>query len=72
MRDYLVIFEQGKDGGWRAYAPDLPGLGVAAETRDEVAALIREGIHVYLDELRGDGLPLPLPVSSAERISDVA
>jgi hypothetical protein len=42
---YLVIIEQGKDGGWGAYAPDLPGLGVAAETREEVEALIREGIQ---------------------------
>ena len=72
MLDYLVIFEQGKDGGWGAHAPDLPGLGVAAETRDEAAALMREGIQVYLDELRGDGLPLPLPVTSAERISVAA
>ncbi len=40
MRDYLVIYEQGKDGGWGAYAPDLPGLGVAAETREEVDTLI--------------------------------
>ena len=72
MRDYLVVFEQGKDGGWGAYAPDLPGLGVAAETRDEVASLIREGIQVYLDELRGDGLPIPVAVSSAERISVAA
>jgi predicted RNase H-like HicB family nuclease len=68
MRDYLVIFEQGKDGGWGAYAPDLPGLGVAAETREEVASLIREGIRVYLEELREDGLPLPEPVTTAERI----
>ncbi len=32
MWEYWVIFEQGKDGGWRAYLPDFPGLGVAAET----------------------------------------
>jgi predicted RNase H-like HicB family nuclease len=24
MREYLVIFEQGNDGGWDAYALDLP------------------------------------------------
>jgi predicted RNase H-like HicB family nuclease len=69
MRDYLVIYEQGKDGGWGAYAPDLPGLGVAAETRDEVAILIRDGIRIYIEELRQEGMPLPEPVTEADRIS---
>jgi predicted RNase H-like HicB family nuclease len=72
MKEYLVIFERGKDGGWGAYAPDLPGLGVAAETREEVAALIRDGIRIYLDELLADGLPIPEPVTTAERISVAA
>lgn len=72
MREYLVIYEQGKDGGWGAYAPDLPGLGVAAETREEVATLIRDGIQIYLEELREDGLPIPEPSTTAERISVAA
>jgi predicted RNase H-like HicB family nuclease len=72
MRDYLVIFEQGKDGGWGAYAPDLPGLGVAAETREEVESLIRDGIKIYLEELREDGLPMPAAVTTAERITVAA
>lgn len=72
MRDYLVIFELGKDGGWGAYAPDLPGLGVAAESREEVAALIRDGIKIYLEELAEDGLPIPEPVTTAERIAVAA
>jgi predicted RNase H-like HicB family nuclease len=72
MREYLVIIEQGKDGGWGAYAPDLPGLGVAAETREEVAGLIREGIQVYIEELRTEGLPVPEPSTFAERISVAA
>jgi predicted RNase H-like HicB family nuclease len=69
MHEYTVIFEQGKDGGWGAYAPDLPGLGVAAETREEVAKLIREGIAIYIEELREDGLPIPEPTTTAERIA---
>lgn len=72
MREYLVIFEQGKDGGWGAYAPDLPGLGVAAETREEVAMLIRDGISIYLEELLGDGLPMPEPVTTAEFVAVAA
>ena len=72
MRDYLVIYEQGKDGGWGAYAPDLPGLGVAAETHEEVASLIRDGIRIYLEELQQDGLPIPEPTTTAERIAVAA
>jgi predicted RNase H-like HicB family nuclease len=30
---YLVIFETTNDGGWGAYAPDLPGLGVVGDSR---------------------------------------
>jgi predicted RNase H-like HicB family nuclease len=69
MRDYLVIYEQGKDGGWGAYAPDLPGLGVAAETRQEVETLIRDGIKIYIEELINDGLPIPEPATTAERVA---
>jgi predicted RNase H-like HicB family nuclease len=72
VRDYLVIFEQGKDGGWGAYAPDLPGLGVGAETRVEAEKLIREGIELYVSELRADGLPIPEPTSFPETISVAA
>jgi len=72
MSEYLVIYEQGKDGGWGAYAPDLPGLGVAAETREEVVALIRDGIKIYIEELREDGLPIPAPTTTAERIAVAA
>jgi predicted RNase H-like HicB family nuclease len=72
VRDYLVIFERGKDGGWGAYAPDLPGLGVAAETREEVATLIRDGIKIYLEELEEDGLPIPESTTTAERIAVAA
>ena len=41
--------------------PDLPGLGVAAETRAETEALFREGIEFLLAGLREDGLPIPEP-----------
>jgi predicted RNase H-like HicB family nuclease len=69
---FLVIYEQGKDGGWGAYAPDLPGLGVAAPTREEVATLIREGIELHLAGLREDGLPIPEPTTTADIISIAA
>jgi predicted RNase H-like HicB family nuclease len=64
MREYLVIFEQGNDGGWGAYAPDLPGLGVVGDSREDAKQLIREGIAIHIAALREDGLPIPEPSTS--------
>jgi predicted RNase H-like HicB family nuclease len=50
MSEYTRVIEQGADGGWGGYVPQLPGLGVAAETREETEALLEEGIKVYLAE----------------------
>jgi len=72
MYEYTVIFEQGKDGGWGAYAPDLPGLGVVVETREEAEEFIRKGISMHIAGLREDGLPIPEPTTTAERIAVAA
>lgn len=72
MREYLVIFEQAADGGWGAYAPDLPGLGVVGDTREEADQLIREGIKLHIAGLREDGHPIPEPTTTAARIAVAA
>jgi predicted RNase H-like HicB family nuclease len=64
MTEYVVIYEQGPTS-WGAYCPDLPGLGVAAATRDEAERLIREGIGLHIDSLREHGDPVPEPTSAA-------
>jgi predicted RNase H-like HicB family nuclease len=69
MRKYTVIYERGEDGGWGAYAPDLPGLGVAAETREEVETLIREGISIHIAGPIEEDFPVPEPSSFAETVS---
>ncbi len=46
-----------------AHVPDLPGCVAAAETRDEVCALIRDAIELSVDALKEDGLPVPEPRS---------
>ena len=72
MRSYLVIYERAADGGWGAYAPDLPGLGVAGDTRAEVEALIRDGIRIHAAGPIEDGLPVPEAVTSAETVAVAA
>jgi predicted RNase H-like HicB family nuclease len=57
---YLVIYEK-SETGWGAYAPDLPGLGVAAKTLDEAKELIREAIDLHIEGMpeRGDEVAPP-------------
>lgn len=64
MSDYLVVYEQ-TSSGWGGYCPDLPGLGVAAASRDEAERLVRDGIRLHIDSLREHGEPVPAPSSAA-------
>ena len=57
---YYVVYEQ-TDTGWSAYVPDLPGVGVAGATRDEVRELARGAIAMHLKGMREDGEPIPEP-----------
>jgi predicted RNase H-like HicB family nuclease len=51
MKEYAVIFEKTKTG-WSAYAPDLPGLGVAGAKFEKTEQLIREGIEFHIEGLQ--------------------
>ena len=60
MKEYATIFER-TSTGWSAYAPDLPGLGVAGPTYEATEELIREGIAFHIEGLLRDGEPVPEP-----------
>ena len=64
MTEYLVIYEQG-DTSWGAYSPDLPGVAVVGDSRDEVELLVRAAIPLHLEALRAAGLPVPEPHNAA-------
>ena len=57
---YAVVIERGATS-YGAHVPDLPGCVAVAETKDEVCALIREAIQLYVETLREDGRPVPDP-----------
>jgi predicted RNase H-like HicB family nuclease len=69
MREYTVIYERAEDGGWGAYVPDLPGLGVIGDTFEHADQLIRQGIVLHIQGLIEDGLPIPEPVTQSARIA---
>ena len=62
MSEYLVVIEHAGES-WGAYCPDLPGVGVAGESQEEVERLIREAIAFHLDGLRQAGEPIPAPTA---------
>jgi len=62
---YLVVVEKGPTS-YGAYVPDLPGCVAAGETKEEALSLIREAIELHLEDLRGEGQPIPAPTSSSE------
>jgi predicted RNase H-like HicB family nuclease len=64
LTEYLVIYEQG-DTSWGAYSPDLPGVAVVGESREEVETLMREAIPMHLAALREAGIPAPQPHNAA-------
>jgi predicted RNase H-like HicB family nuclease len=62
MSEYLVVIEH-EGESWGAYCPDLPGVGVVGDTRDEVERLIGKAISNHLDALRKAGEPIPGPAA---------
>ena len=60
MAIYCVVIEK-TGNGYSAYVPDLPGCIAAGDSREETETLIREGIVIYLDDLREHGEPIPEP-----------
>ncbi len=64
---FAAIFER-METGWSAYAPDLPGLGVAGATFEETEQLMREGIEFHIEGLRADGEPVPEPTTRVTEI----
>ncbi len=65
---HLAVYEKSLTS-WGAYVPDLPGLGVAATTLDEVKELIREAIEFHVEGMREHGDPIPAPAAITEYIS---
>ena len=61
---YTVLIEKGPTN-FGAYIPDLPGCVAVADTKEEVIALIQEGIVYHLEFMHEDGDPIPEPATTA-------
>jgi predicted RNase H-like HicB family nuclease len=65
---YLVVYEK-SETGWGAHVPDLPGLGAAGATLDEVKTLIREAIEFHIEGMKLNGEHIPQPSALTEYIA---
>lgn len=68
MRDYLVIYERGEDGGWGAHSPDVEGVFALGDSRDQAERRMREALTAHLSFLRDRGEPLPEPRTEAGHV----
>lgn len=56
---YTVVIERGRESGYVAHVPALPGCVSQGKSRDEALRNIKEAIEAYAEALLSDGLPLP-------------
>ncbi len=57
---YTVIIESGRESGYVAVCPALPGCVSQGRTKREVLKNIKEAIEVYIESLLQDGLAVPI------------
>jgi predicted RNase H-like HicB family nuclease len=58
LREIELVFAPQEEGGYRVYAPDLPGLHTQGETIDEATANAEEALALYVEGLREAGRSL--------------
>jgi predicted RNase H-like HicB family nuclease len=68
MRKFAIIIEKAPDGGFGAYAPDLPGCIGMGATKEETLQNMAEAIQFHIDGLLEEGLPLPESNAEAENL----
>ena len=62
---YLIVIERADDGGYGAWAPDLPGCVALGDTIEDAERQMREAIAFHLEGLREAGEPVPAPTAVA-------
>ncbi|GAA0532766.1 hypothetical protein GCM10011581_17490 [Saccharopolyspora subtropica] len=72
MSTYVVLIERTADGGYGAWAPDLPGCVALGDTYDESVAEMREAMALHIEDLREDSQPIPKPSTIGTTTVDAA
>ncbi|HZJ06132.1 MAG TPA: type II toxin-antitoxin system HicB family antitoxin [Nocardioidaceae bacterium] len=61
-REVEFIFEPQDEGGYHAYAPELPGLHTEGDSLEEATANAEEALSLYVEGLREDGRSLEMGI----------
>ncbi len=61
-RDVEFVFEPEPEGGYHAYAPELPGLHTQGEDLEEATANAEEALALYVEGMREEGRSLEMGV----------
>ena len=56
--EYIIVIEKSKNG-YGAYVPDLSGVGVVSDTREEVIKDIRKAIKMHIEDMYENGKKIP-------------
>jgi predicted RNase H-like HicB family nuclease len=67
-RRYVILIEPTPDGGFGAWAPDLPGCVAVGDTVEDTEREMREAIGFHLAGLREDGDAIPEPSTRSATI----
>ena len=59
MTSYVILIDETSDGGFGAWAPDLPGCIALGDSYQECVSEMREAVAFHLDGMRADGQPIP-------------
>lgn len=54
-KNYAIVIERGEEGGFGAYAPDVPGCIAVGKTEKEVVERFREALAFHFRALAEDG-----------------
>jgi len=57
---YQIVLVQ-EDNQWWAYIPELPGVFGLGNSEEEAKQDITKALELYLDDVREEGKPLPMP-----------
>ncbi len=61
-RDVEFVFEPQVEGGYHAYAPELPGLHTQGDSLEDAAANAEEALSLYVEGVREDGGSLEMGI----------
>lgn len=68
---YAVVLEKASDGGWGAYPPDLPGVGVVSDTIVAALESVDQAIDMQLEALREAGAEPPPAATQPSQTVDL-